>query len=82
VKYTEPLPGTPTVGVLTSGVTPTSEFVCMFSFPNGDARWTQGFILVQAKEGPTSSWGESLYYLAPKCLYMEIQGSLDVDSKS
>jgi hypothetical protein len=26
--------------------------------------------------------GESLYYLAPKCLYKGIQGSLDVDSKS
>jgi len=30
---------------------------------------TQRFILVQAREGPTSSGGEFLYYLAPKCLY-------------
>ena len=46
-----------------------SEFVFVFSFPDGDARWTQGFILVRAKEGPTSIGGESMYYLAPKCLY-------------
>ena len=59
-----------------------SEFVSVFSFPDGDARWTQGFILVWAKEGPTSSRRGSLYYLAPKCLYRGIQGSLDVDSKS
>jgi len=45
------------VGVLTPGVIPTSEFVCMFSFSDGYARWTQGFILVRAKEGPTSSGG-------------------------
>ena len=43
--------------------------MCVFSFSDGDARWTQGFILVRAKEGPTSSGGASLYYLAPKCLY-------------
>jgi len=31
---------------------------------------TQRFILVRVREGPTSSeGGESLYYLAPKCLY-------------
>ena len=32
---------------------------------------TQRFILVRAREGPTSSGGrgKSLYYLAPKCLY-------------
>jgi len=30
---------------------------------------TQIFILVRAREGPTSSGGESSYYFAPKCLY-------------
>ena len=34
-----------------------SEFVCVFSFPNGYARLTQVPILVQAKEGPMSRWG-------------------------
>ena len=45
------------VGVLTSGVTPTSEFVCVLPFLDGDARMTQRFILVWAREGPTSSGG-------------------------
>jgi len=39
------------------GVSPTSEFVCVLPFPNGDARVTQRFILVRAKEGPMSSAG-------------------------
>jgi hypothetical protein len=34
------------VSVLTPGVTPTSEFVCVFPLPNGDARMTQWFILL------------------------------------
>jgi hypothetical protein len=39
---------------------------CMFPTPDGDA---QGFILVWAKEGPTSSGKRRvLYFLAPKCL--------------
>jgi hypothetical protein len=29
----------------------------------------RGFILVRAKEGPTSSGGKVLYFLAPKCLH-------------
>jgi len=56
-KHVGPLPSAPTVGVLTQGVTPMSEFMCVFSFPDGDAIWTQGFILVLAREGPTSSGG-------------------------
>jgi len=48
------------VGVLTPGVTPTSEFVCVLSFLYGYARMTQGFILVWAKEGPMSSGGECI----------------------
>jgi hypothetical protein len=48
------------VGVLTRGVTPMSEFVCVFPLPNGDARMTQRFILVRAREGPTSSGGGDL----------------------
>jgi len=43
--------------------------VCVLSFPDGYARMTLVFILVQAKEGLMSSGGESIYYLAPKCLY-------------
>ena len=45
------------VGVLTPGVAPTSEFVCMLPFQDGDTRMTQRFILVRAREGPTSSGG-------------------------
>jgi hypothetical protein len=43
----------------------------MLRVPNldGDAkRIHRGFILVRAKEGPTSSGGGVLYFLAPKCL--------------
>ena len=44
--------------------------MCVLPFPDGDTRMTQRFILVRAREGPTSSeGGETLYYLAPKCLY-------------
>jgi len=46
-----------------------SEFVCVLLLPDGDARRTHQYILVQAKEGPTSNGGRSLYYLAPKHLY-------------
>ena len=60
---------TKVVGVLPIGVTPTSEFVSVHPFLDGDIRVTQRFILVRAKEGPTSSGGETLYYLAPNCLY-------------
>jgi len=51
------------------GVTPTSKFVCVLPFPDGDARrhkdlswFGQEKALRQVGEG-------SLYYLAPKCLY-------------
>jgi len=37
-KHARPLPGTPTVGVLTSGVAPMSEFICVLPLPDGDAR--------------------------------------------
>ena len=43
--------------------------MCLFPYPDGFARVTQAFIVVRAKKGPTSSGGESMYYLAPKCLY-------------
>jgi len=43
--------------------------VCVLPFPDGDIRMTQRFILVRTREGLTSSGGETLYYLAPKCLY-------------
>ena len=33
------------------------KLVCVFPFPDRDARKTQRFILVRAREGPTSSGG-------------------------
>jgi len=38
VKHVGPLSGVLTVNVLARGVTPTSELVCVFPFPDGDAR--------------------------------------------
>jgi len=68
-KHAGPLTGAPTVGVFPTGVTPTSKFVCVLPFPDGDARrhkdlswFGQEKVLRPAGEG-------SLYYLAPKCLY-------------
>ena len=43
--------------------------MCVFSFLDGDARWTQGFILVRAKEDPTSSGGREFVLSCTKCLY-------------
>jgi hypothetical protein len=58
------------VGVrVREGPKPTSEFVLRVPNLDGDAKRIHGeFILVRAKEGPTSSRGEVLYFLAPKCL--------------
>ena len=71
MSRSEPLPGAPTVGVLTRGVRiPTSNAVC-FLVPDVDARGntvTHGFILVPAA-GPYVQQGgcaRALYYLAPE----------------
>jgi hypothetical protein len=67
------LPSGPTVVVRAlGGPKPMSEFVLCVPNLDGDAkRIHEGFILVRAKEGPTSSvrGGEVLYFLAPKCLH-------------
>jgi len=51
------------------GVTPTSKTSAWSPFQMVMQEKTQRFILVRAREGPTSNGGECLYYLAPKCLY-------------
>jgi hypothetical protein len=58
-----PLPGAPTVGVQTrEGPKPMSEFVPRVANLDGDAkRIHEGFILVRAKEGPTSSGGSIVF---------------------
>ena len=38
-----------------------SKLVCVFPLPDGDARKTQRFILVRAREGPTSSGGRGMF---------------------
>jgi hypothetical protein len=55
-----PLPGTPTVGIRAlGGPKPTSEFVLRVPNLDDDAKRIHGgFILVRAKEGPTSNGGE------------------------
>ena len=52
------------------GVTPTSEFVCVLMFPDGDAKRHKDLSWFrQEKALHPAGWGESLYYSAPKCLY-------------
>ena len=52
------------------GVTPTSEFVCVLPFPDGEARKDTKIYPGSGKRRPYVQRGEeSLYYLAPKCLY-------------
>ena len=50
------------------GVTPTSKFVCVLPFPDGDARRHKDLSWF-GQEKALHPAGESLYYLAPKCLY-------------
>jgi len=62
------------------GVTPTSKTSVCSPFQMVMQEKMQGFILVWAREGPTSSGGECLYYLAPKCLYRgEYRRGMDGD---
>ena len=51
------------------GVTPTSKFVCVFPFPDGDARRHRDLSWFGQEKALRPAGGESLYYLAPKCLY-------------
>ena len=52
------------------GVTPTSEFVCVLPFPDGDAKRHTKIYPGSSKRRPyVQRGGESLYYFAPKCLY-------------
>ena len=50
------------------GVTPTSKFVYVLRFPDGDAR-RHGDLSWFGQEKALRPAGGSLYYLAPKCLY-------------
>jgi hypothetical protein len=62
----------PTVDVRTGrALSQRVNLCCVFPTPDGDAkRIHRGFILVRAKEGPTSSGKRRvLYFFAPKCLY-------------
>ena len=68
-KQAGPLPGAPTVGVFPPGVTPTSKFVCVLPFPDGDARRHRDLSWFGQEKALRPAGGESLYYLAPKCLY-------------
>ena len=51
------------------GVTPTSKFVCVFPFPDGDARRHIDLSWFGQEKALRPAGGESLYYLAPKCSY-------------
>ena len=47
------------------GVTPTSKFVCVLPFPDGDARRHRGLSWFEQEKALRPAGGESLYYLAP-----------------
>ena len=51
------------------GVTPTSKFVCVLPFPDGDARRDKDLSWFGQEKALRPAGEESLYYLAPKCLY-------------
>jgi len=51
------------------GVTPTSKFVCVFPFPDGDAIRHKGLSWFGQEKALRPAGEGSLYYLAPKCLY-------------
>ena len=46
------------------------KLVCVLPFPDGDARNDTEIYSGSGKRRPYVQRGESLYYLAPKCLYM------------
>ena len=51
------------------GVTPTSKFVCVLPFPDGDARRHKDLSWFGQEKALRSAGEGGLYYLAPKCLY-------------
>ena len=51
------------------GVTPTSKFVCVLPFPDGDVRRHKGISWFGQEKALRPAGEGSLYYLAPKCLY-------------
>jgi len=51
------------------GVTPTSEFVCVLPFPDGDAKRHKDLSWFGQEKALCPVREESLYYFAPKCLY-------------
>ena len=68
-KHAIPLPGTPTLGVFPTRVTPTSEFVCVLPLPDGDAKRHKDLSWFRQEKALRPVGEESLYYFAPKCLY-------------
>ena len=51
------------------GVTPTSEFVCVLPYPDGDARRHNDLSWFGQEKALRPAGEGGLYYLAPKCLY-------------
>jgi len=51
------------------GVIPTSKFVCVLPFPDGDARRHKDLSWFGHEKALRPAGEGSLYYLAPKCLY-------------
>jgi len=51
------------------GVTPTSKFVCVLPFPDGDARRHKDLSWFGQEKALRPAGEGSLYYLALKCLY-------------
>ena len=51
------------------GVTPTSKFVCVLPFPDGDARRHRDLSWFGQEKALGPAGERDLYYLAPKCLY-------------
>ena len=62
------------------GVTPTSKFVCVLPFPDGDAKRHKDLSWFGQEKALHPAGGESLYYSAPKCLYRgEYKRGMDGD---
>ena len=57
------------VGVFPTGGQPTSEFVCVLPFRDGDAKRQKDLSWFGQEKALRLAGEESLYYFAPKCLY-------------
>ena len=66
-KHAGPLPGASVFSP--REVTPTSKLVCVLPFPDGDARRHKDLSWFGQEKVLRPAGEESLYYLAPKCLY-------------